>query len=373
MAVDSDGDASVTDGFLKIYIDDQVMYMYATDAAVSLDGQAPVFNLGNNKIQWTYVAATTSVASPELPLYDSGAAGTERADEWAAALNADFTTATEDDEIADVWISVMADDGDTDQDAAEVTIFEWDGSDYSITLGDPVGDQAAEDLKFDFSTGTANEINVTSNTGVTDIDFGSINIGVGNITAASTTDPAFALYDSDADGAERTDEFAGAFLANFDVTTEDAEDSTVSITFMLAGTETTGLTIGGTTPVVSSGAVPLVGAVGITTDSDGHSVATNEAYGYLIVETGNQQTVTLPSAVLGMNICVLADGADGSAEVYVDCDAGDHFEYNGTSMANGEYIYNSSDEKGDYMCFAAIDTSTWVLVGYRGTVAEESP
>jgi hypothetical protein len=116
------------------------------------------------------------------------------------------------------------------------------------------------------------------------------------------------------------------------------------------------------------------GAVKITTDADGHSVTGAEAYGGLIVETGNQQTVTLPSAVLGMSVCVLADGADESAEVYVDCDAGDHFEYDGTAMANGEYIYNDSDLKGDRMCFVAIDTDTWVVTyGGDTTVAEETP
>lgn len=118
----------------------------------------------------------------------------------------------------------------------------------------------------------------------------------------------------------------------------------------------------------------LSGNIEITPDADGHNVTATEARGGLIVETGNQQTVVLPSAVVGMSCCVLADGADGSAEVYVDCDGSDHFEYDGTTMANGEYIYNNSDKKGDRMCFVAIDVSTWVVFyGGDTTVAEETP
>ena len=299
IAVDSDGDAAVTDGFMRIYIDDQAMWIFATDAAVALDSKAMVFNLASNKIMWEYVARNESVASPEYVLYDSGATGTARSDERAATFGANITTVTEDDVIADVWISVMSNDAAAaDQSNAEVKIFEWDGSDYSLTLGDPVGTQVAEDLKFDFSTGTANEIDITSNTGVTRLDFGSITL-------------------------------------------------------------------------ISTGIV--TGAIGITTDADAHVITDEEAYGYLIVETGDDQTVTLPSAVLGMNVCVMADGADASATVIVELDGSDHIEYDGTTMANGEYITNSSSEKGDYMCFAAIDTDTWVIVGYRGTLEEETP
>ena len=69
----------------------------------------------------------------------------------------------------------------------------------------------------------------------------------------------------------------------------------------------------------------------------------------------------------------MADGTDGLATFLVDVDTLDHIEYNGTPMSNGEYIYNSSDEKGDYMCFLAIDTTTWVVVGYRGVLAEQIP
>jgi len=118
----------------------------------------------------------------------------------------------------------------------------------------------------------------------------------------------------------------------------------------------------------------LISEVNITNDSDGHSLSGLESWGGLIVESGNQQTIVAESAEEGMNFCVLADGADGSAEMYVDCDSGDHFEYDGTPMANGEYIRNSSDLKGDRMCFLAIDASTWIVTyGGDTTVAEETP
>ncbi|OGM06194.1 hypothetical protein A2125_00930 [Candidatus Woesebacteria bacterium GWB1_43_5] len=59
-----------------------------------------------------------------------------------------------------------------------------------------------EDLKFDFET-TANEVGVSSSTGVTEIDFGTINlattgtIGTGNITMSSTA-PTLTSKDTDA-------------------------------------------------------------------------------------------------------------------------------------------------------------------------------
>ena len=82
----------------------------------------------------------------------------------------------------------------------------------------------------------------------------------------------------------------------------------------------------------------------------------------------------LPSAVVGMNLCIETTGADGSATVRVDCDAGDHFEYDGTVMSDGEYIYNSSDKKGDVLCFLATTTAIWkVIYGGETTVAEQTP
>jgi hypothetical protein len=115
--------------------------------------------------------------------------------------------------------------------------------------------------------------------------------------------------------------------------------------------------------------------INVINDSDGITLTGEQLKGGFIVESGNQQTVAIgETAAAGKNFCVLADGADGSAEVYVDPYTGDHMEYDGTSAANGEYIYNSSDTKGDMMCFIAIDADTWI-VKYDGnvTIAEETP
>ena len=113
----------------------------------------------------------------------------------------------------------------------------------------------------------------------------------------------------------------------------------------------------------------------IISDSDGHTVTAAQANGSKIIEAGHQQTIvatTTPTA--GMNFCVIADGADASATVYVDCDASAHFEYDGTSMANGEYIYNNSSLKGDIMCFTALSSTRWLVTwGGTTTVAEQTP
>jgi hypothetical protein len=127
----------------------------------------------------------------------------------------------------------------------------------------------------------------------------------------------------------------------------------------------------------------LIGGVKDIPDADGETLDKNELYGSVVVESGDLQTIVLREIVAsgatstqvepGAHFCVIVDGADGSASVRVDPDAADHIEYGGTVMANGEYIYNDSDEKGDFMCFYAMDDTTWILMGYRGTVAEETP
>ncbi len=118
----------------------------------------------------------------------------------------------------------------------------------------------------------------------------------------------------------------------------------------------------------------LTGSIKLETDADGYTVSGAMLYGGLLIESGNQQTVLLGPVAIGMSFCTVADGADASAEIYLDCDASDHFEYDGTTMADGEYIYNDSDLKGDRMCVVGINAATW-LVTYGGdtTVAEESP
>jgi len=364
-----------------------------------------------------------AVTDPAMSLFDSDAVGTARADEFAGAFRSNLTTTTEDDEIADVWITAMADDGTVDADAAEVTIWHWDGSDYSMTFGDPVGDKAAEDLILDFSTGTPNEITVTSNTLLSSINFGTISITASGFVYTPVAEPEHILYDSEGGGSATIDKWAAAFGANFTTNTEDDEIADAWISAMVDngvtdvsaaeakifewdGSEYT-ITLGdpvlGPSPSytptaedlvfnfstgiddqiditsntqvnnINFGSIALTGALGITADSDGHTVSSTEAYGYVIMESGDLQTVTLPSAVAGMNMCVWLEGADGSATVYLDCDIGDHFEYSGTTMDAGEYIYNVSDAKDDYICVWASDADTWKVIGYRGTLAEQTP
>lgn len=117
------------------------------------------------------VMGSFELSSPGISLYDFDVATTEttlaarRSDRFIGGLKGNASDTDPNDVVADIWISAMVDDGDDDGDGAEQRVWEWDGSDYSTTEGDPCGDEAAEDLKRDFKTATANEIEYSSNTG----------------------------------------------------------------------------------------------------------------------------------------------------------------------------------------------------------------
>jgi len=118
----------------------------------------------------------------------------------------------------------------------------------------------------------------------------------------------------------------------------------------------------------------LTGRVGITEDSDGDTYTTSdpEVYGYLVVSSGDNVTFTLPeltgASTTGLNVCFLADGADGTAHLNIDVNANDHIEYDGTSLGNGVDIDNNgtNDEKGNFICLVAIDDTTWTAFGRQG-------
>ena len=120
-------------------------------------------------------------------------------------------------------------------------------------------------------------------------------------------------------------------------------------------------------------AADLMGGFKLISDSDGITVTAAQAWGSMILESGNQQNIELPAVEAGMVVCAIATGADGSAEIYFDVNASDHIDLDGVSAANGEYIRNSTDAKNDYVCALGVGSNTWIIIGYRGTWVEQTP
>lgn len=110
------------------------------------------------------------------------------------------------------------------------------------------------------------------------------------------------------------------------------------------------------------------GAIEPETDANGETVTEEQAYGGVILETGDEQTILLPDSATGMNFCVIADAA---IEIRLDSNANDNFEIDGVTGDNGDYIYNSTSAKGDFACVYSIDGTSWVLMGRNGTWAAE--
>lgn len=100
--------STIISGFC-IDVDDGIVYYYNpfTSLVSLLDtgyksGDSPTF--GDISAD---TLTLTSIATPLFSLYDSDAAGTDKADELAATWEANFTTTTEDAEVSDVNFTYM--------------------------------------------------------------------------------------------------------------------------------------------------------------------------------------------------------------------------------------------------------------------------
>lgn len=110
--------------------------------------------------------ATSGTATPGYTFMDTDCPGSEAADKEIAKIYANYLSGAEDSEDGGLYLQVMIA-------GTERTILEYDADTEAMTLG---SSEAGEDLVVDFDTGVANEVTVTSNSGVDVIDFGTINV-----------------------------------------------------------------------------------------------------------------------------------------------------------------------------------------------------
>jgi hypothetical protein len=106
-------------------------------------------------------------------------------------MRANLSTVTETDEISDHRFTYKS---DLVSPSVDNTFFAWDGSEHTMHMGVLTDDwnfgnvAGYEALTWDFNPTTDNEVAVSSPSGVTDINFGTINlVTTGTITGALST------------------------------------------------------------------------------------------------------------------------------------------------------------------------------------------
>lgn len=148
------------------------------------------------------------------------------------------------------------------------------------------------------------------------------------------------------------------------------------ITKLAKGTEAYVLKQGASAPewtgTLSLSAIAMTGtiqgAIKISSDADGMTGAemtTAGVYGTLFLATG-AGTWTLPTAVSGMNLCLMDTGT--AHDLILDVQAADTLMFNGTVDTAGDGITNASGSStGDKICVVAYGAGTWIVTSSQGT------
>jgi hypothetical protein len=118
---------------------------------------------------------TGATSTPGFTFKDADNPGSDK--EIAKLLgNCDTGNSTDGNEFGQMTAQVMIA-------GTERTFLHYDAYTEALTLG---VDETGEDLVFDFATGTANEVSVSSNSGVTEVDFGTIDLVTDKVTVGGT-------------------------------------------------------------------------------------------------------------------------------------------------------------------------------------------
>jgi len=119
---------------------------------------------------------------------------------------------------------------------------------------------------------------------------------------------------------------------------------------------------------------PIVAPIKSSAHDAAYTVGTNnteEAYGHVFLNSvGGAFTLTLPSAVAGMNLCVMQEQGDTGAITVQPAD-GDYIVYQGARSDTAADYWVSGGAAGDKMCIVAHDATDWYVTGSYGTWTEE--
>jgi hypothetical protein len=101
---------------------------------------------------------------------------------------------------------------------------------------------------------------------------------------------------------------------------------------------------------------------GIKVEKDDDSLAAAQCYGTFHWYSGGAETITLPAAVVGMNLCVYASDATVKN---IDPNGTDTIVLNGTALTAG-YQIESPGAAGNFICLMSFTANQWTTLGQSG-------
>src|SRR5574343_563018 len=146
----------------------------------------------------------------------------------------------------------------------------------------------------------------------------------------------------------------------------DGQDEDVKIDLNTTANQITISSPASSADTVSFSALNLVttgtinGAVKVEKDDD--TLASSQCYGTFHWFSGGAETITLPAAVVGMNLCVYASDATVKN---IDPNGTDTIVLTTAALAAGCQI-NSSGAAGDFICLVSFTANQWTAVGRSG-------
>lgn len=299
-------------------LDETVYPIFADGATGSQGGETDTdfsYNPSTNILTVGSIV-TAATSSPGFTAYDSDAPGSDK--EIGKMYWNDDGTGGDGSEDADIFIQSMSA-------GTETTVIGFDHSASQIQLM-----ANGEDLDIEFGT---NSIDITTDTGVTEIDFIGITLkddGVNLLTAAADT------IDSD-----------------------QYVDGSIDFEHLSAGAKFQSLVVADLGDTSS----PHV----LTTAETTNKVISNYA------SSGADRIFTLPAAHAAGNV-IFPIGDE--YQVDIEPDSGTNFYLNGTAMANDEHIQNTADTLGERIvgyCVNINGTLTWMFYSSDSNWVEETP
>jgi len=119
---------------------------------------------------------------------------------------------------------------------------------------------------------------------------------------------------------------------------------------------------------------PIVAPIKSSAHDTNYTIGTNntqEAYGHVFLNSAaGAITFTLPSAVAGMNVCIMQEQGDTGA-ITVQPAAGDYIVYQGARSDTAADYWVSGGAAEDKLCLVAHDATDWYATGDAGTWTEE--